>query len=56
MLFNKVLDFFTYIFNKFTRIFNQDHSPEYVKMEDDDDIELNQKYDVSKYTFVIIRD
>ena len=54
MVFNKIWDFFTYIFHEFKRLIKQDLRPESVKMYDD--IELNQKYDVSKYTFVIIRD
>lgn len=57
MVCNKIWEFFTYIFHEFNRLIKQHRMPESVKLYDDnDDIELNKMYDVSKYTFVIIRE
>lgn len=59
MSFNKIWDFFTYIFYKFTRIFKKDKRPEYTKVEDDDyEIEYGKlsDFDTPVYSFVIIRD
>jgi len=53
MSFNKIWDFFTFIFYKFTSL------PEYTKVEDDDyEIEYGKlsDFDTPVYSFVIIRD
>ena len=58
MSLERVSNFFTYIFQKFTKMFKRDHKPEYLKVmeEDDDKLEYVRLTDDSPSIFVMVRD